>query len=581
MRAAVLAGVLVVTAASFAQEPAAKPEKHAPLWTPVEPGPVLVHAANSPRGSVFDFITAARRGDYADAAKYLDLSQIPPKDRERSGPVLARQLKVVLDRNLWIDFDQISDAPDGNLEDGLPPGAEQIGTIQARSGAVNLILRRFDDTAEGTIWRFSPSLVARIPALYEEYGYGWIGSHVPTSLQRVRVGNIEAWQAIGVAIFLVAAWIVGKLLATVLARLALRIAKLTLTPIDDRLAQTMRRPARWAATLTIFAIGVHVLEFSVRATARADRLFGALWFITFILLVGAIAEAWVLVTHERLFRQGQISGAGGLVVMNRIAKVLLACIAAIGVFHFLGFNVTTLIAGLGVGGIAVALAAQKTIENLFGGLTLMIDQPVQIGDTCTFGAKTGQVEDIGLRSTRIRTPERTLITIPNGEFSNAQIENMSARDRLRFYARFGLRYETSPDQMRFALIELRRLFLGHPKVAPDPQVRLLGFAASSLDVEVQAFVLTRDPLEFAAIREDLLLRSMDVVAAAGTGFAFPSQTLYLGRDKAPDGEAQKAAEERIALLRAQNKLPFPDFTPEEVAEMTDKLQYPARGPSTR
>jgi MscS family membrane protein len=207
---------------------------------------------------------------------------------------------------------------------------------------------------------------------------------------------------------------------------------------------------------------------------------------------------------------------------------------------------------------------------------------VKIGDTCTFGGRTGQVEDIGLRSTRIRTPDRTLISVPNGEFSNAQIENLSSRDRMRFYAKLGLRYETSADQLRAVLLEMKRLFIGHPKIAAgDHQVRLAGFGASSLEVEVQAFVVTRDAAEFAAIREDLLLRALDIIAANGTALAVPAQVVHLGRDKGLDGEARAAAEERIRSLRAQNKLPFPDFTPEEVREMLDKLDYPARGSSSR
>ena len=538
MRAAVLAGVLVVTAASFAQEPAAKPEKHAPLWTPVEPGPVLVHAANSPRGSVFDFITAARRGDYADAAKYLDLSQIPPKDRERSGPVLARQLKVVLDRNLWIDFDQISDAPDGNLEDGLPPGAEQIGTIQARSGAVNLILRRFDDTAEGTIWRFSPSLVARIPALYEEYGYGWIGSHVPTSLQRVRVGNIEAWQAIGVAIFLVAAWIVGKLLATVLARLALRIAKLTLTPIDDRLAQTMRRPARWAATLTIFAIGVHVLEFSVRATARADRLFGALWFITFILLVGAIAEAWVLVTHERLFRQGQISGAGGLVVMNRIAKVLLACIAAIGVFHFLGFNVTTLIAGLGVGGIAVALALQNILGDLFASITILLDKPFVVGDFVVLGEFVGKVERIGIKSTRIRSITGEEIAIGNNDLVSSRLRNYKNLLDGRQQFTLGVTYQTSSAQLDRIPSIVKEIVEATPGTRFG-RAHLTKFGDFALLYEIVYFVISGLKEEAMDAQNRINVEIHRRFEAEKIEFAYPTQTLYHVTPSGSVGTIQK------------------------------------------
>ena len=570
---ALLAGV-----PAWAEGTPAEPAKPAtPVWSPPSS-----HAAapeyvpGSPRAAVYDFFAAARRADYETAAKSLDLSRVPEPERAAEGPVLARHLKVVIDRNVWIDFDQIADVPEGNLDDGLPQNTEKIGAIPAMGGTVNLILRREDD-----VWKFSPGLVAKIPELYDQFGYGWIGDHVPERLQSARFFNIEAWQWIGLLVLAVAAFILGRLFARALARLGLRLAKKTRTPVDDRLADTMVRPARWVASLIIATVGVRFLDLSVRAESRLDRLFAALTFVTLVLVAQAIVEAFVLTAQRRLLGEGQTSSAGVLTVMNRIAKVLLACIALIGVLRALGFNVTTLLAGLGVGGIAVALAAQKTLENLFGGIALMADKPVKIGDNCNFGNKTGQVEDIGLRSTRIRTPDRTLISVPNGEFSNAQIENLSNRDRMRFSTRLKLRYETTPDQLRAVLLDLRRLLVGHPKVFRDYQVRLASFGESALEIEMQGFVSTTDTNEFGAIREDLLLRAMEILAANGTGLAIPSQTVYLGRDRGLDPEAQSAAEGRIRALREQNRLPFPDFTPQEVAEMADKLEYPTRGSSSR
>ena len=566
--------------APAAAAPPAKPQTPS-VWTPSEPhAPAQEFVPGSPRAAVYDFIAAARRADYDAAATYLDLTRRSESERAEPGATLARHLKVVIDRNLWIDFDQISDAPEGNLDDGLPPNAEKIGAIPARGGTVTLILRR-DEEGAGAQWRFSSGVVAKIPELYDQYGYGWIGDHVPARLQTARFFNVEAWQWIGLLVLAIVAWIVGRLFASALARLGLKWAKTTRTPIDDRLADTMRRPARWAASLIIVTVGVRFLDLSVRAQSRLDRLFAALTFVTLVLVVQAVVEAFVLTARSRLIGEGQTSSAGVLNVMNRIAKVLLACIGLIGVLRALGFNVTTLLAGLGVGGIAVALAAQKTLENFFGGLALMADKPVKIGDSCNFGNKTGQVEDIGLRSTRIRTPDRTLISVPNGEFSNAQIENLSNRDRMRFYTKLKLRYETTPDQLRAVLIELRRLLVGHPKVFQDAQVRLAGFGESALEIEMQCFATTRDANEFGAIREDLLLRAMDILAANGTGLAITSQTVYLGRDRGLNDEAKGAAEGRVRELREQNRLPFPDFTPQELAAMTDKLDYPARGSSSR
>jgi MscS family membrane protein len=209
-------------------------------------------------------------------------------------------------------------------------------------------------------------------------------------------------------------------------------------------------------------------------------------------------------------------------------------IAVTGLLQLFGFNVTTIIAGLGIGGIAVALAAQKTIENLFGGLTLMADRPVRIGDYCRFGTQEGWVEDIGLRSTRVRTPGRTVISVPNAVFSSVDIENLTSRDRMRFFATLNLRYETTPDQLRDVLTRIRALLSGHPRVGSELlRVRFTAFGASSLDIELNAYILTPSVDEFLEIRESLLLEIMELVSKAGSGFAFPSRTVYMAQDQRP------------------------------------------------
>jgi MscS family membrane protein len=235
------------------------------------------------------------------------------------------------------------------------------------------------------------------------------------------------------------------------------------------------------------------------------------------------------------------------------------------------------VAGLGVGGIAVALAAQKTVENLFGGLTLIADQPVKVGDFCRFGEQVGTVERIGLRSTRVRTLDRTVVSIPNAEFANLKLENFADRDRIWLKVNLGLRYETTPDQLRHVLVHLRELLHAHPRIDPDPaRVRFVGFGANSLDLEVYAYVRTRDYDEFLAVREDLYLRMMDVVAASGTAFAFPSQTVYRG-DQGLDAERAGRAEAEIQRWREEGTLPLPEFPADRVAGLRDSLDYPPKG----
>jgi MscS family membrane protein len=260
---------------------------------------------------------------------------------------------------------------------------------------------------------------------------------------------------------------------------------------------------------------------------------------------------------------------------RRSLKVVLSLIVVVVLLENWGFNVTAIVAGLGVGGIAIALASQKTIENFFGGLMLSLDQPVRVGDFCRFGEKVGVVEDIGLRTTKIRTLDRTLLSIPNGDFSQMQIENFAKRERIRLHTVLGLRYETTPDQLRYVLIELKKLLLSHPKVDPEPaRVRFNKFGAYSLDIDVFAFVLTSDWTEFLGIQEDIFLRIIDVVDRSGSGFAFPSQTTYLEAGSGINLEKKDAAEAEIKKSKEERDLLLPTFPPERINEFRSTLTYP-------
>ena len=244
----------------------------------------------------------------------------------------------------------------------------------------------------------------------------------------------------------------------------------------------------------------------------------------------------------------------------------------------LGVNVSAAVAGLGIGGIAIALAAQKTLENLIGGISLFADRPVQVGDFFRYGDQVGTVEEIGLRSTRIRTLDRTVVTIPNAEFSNLRLESFARRDRMRLWTMVGVRYETTPDQLRYLLAQLREILLAHPRVTEEPaRVRLVGFGAYSLDLEVSAYVDTSEWNEFLGIREDIYLLFMDAIKEAGTGFAFPSTTTYVGRDEGLNAEEIRQAEARVAQWREKGELPFPNFPDELHREVENSLHWPPPG----
>lgn len=405
---------------------------------------------------------------------------------------------------------------------------------------------------------------------------------LPDVFFEVEMMRIELWQWAGLALLILVAWVVSWLVARAILAVAQPLSRRTLTTMDDRLLANGASPLRFIVGLGLFSLGLGLLRLEEGSEGFFLDAVQALLVLSVVWLavrVVDIASEW---TRERLEAGGQHSAVTLLPIGRRSAKVFLFALGVLAVLQNLGVNVTALLTGLGVGGLAIALAAQKTLENLFGGVSLAVDQPVRVGDFCKFGDKTGVVEDIGLRSTRVRTNDRTVITVPNAEFSSMQLENYALRDKMRIYITLGLRYETTAEQLRFLLVELRKLLLSHPKVLDDPaRVRFVGFGAYSLDLEVFAYVDTSDYNEFLAVREDVYLRMMDVVDESGSDFAFPSQTTYLERAAGLDEARAEEIEGRVRAWREAGELQLPDFDPELMAELDGSLDYPPEGSAAR
>jgi len=534
----------------------------------------------TPRGALQGYLDAVRQGDYERATQYLDLRRLAPTQREARGQEIARELGVVLAQGGLIDLEAVSNAPEGAADDGLGPGLERVASVQAKAGPVDILMQRAT-VGDQPVWRLASSTVARIPALYGEFGYGPLGDLIPRSLIDVRVLDIALWQWIGLVLALAVGWAASGAAKTATLWILRRVLSRARMTIAQAVLDAAAPPLRLGLGLLIFSLGLLALALPLHAgtffavVGKVVAVVAAAW------LAARLIEVFAGVATERLTARGRAAAAPMVPVGSKAVKAAVFAFAALAILQNVGVNVTGVLAGLGIGGLAVALAAQKTVENLFGGITLMLDQPVRVGDFCRFGDKIGTVEDVGLRSTRVRTLDRTVVTIPNAEFSGLQLENFARRDRIWLHPTIGLRYETTPDQLRHVLVEIRKMLYAHPKVHPDPaRIRFVGFGAYSLDLEIFAYVLTTDYGEFLSVREDVYLRIMDIVAASGTGFAFPSQTTYFARDTGLDPERQRQAETEVQAWRARGELCLPDFPPEQIAALGGTLDYPPDGAAT-
>lgn len=517
--------------------PAAKVASPTPAASP-EPA---AEAPDSPRASVRAFLElTARRGDYAGAARYLVL---PPGDEAR-GAELARRLCAVLERHLHIDLDSVSAAPEGNAEDALPPGVDIVGRVpDPGGGSDSLFVVRTRDAA-GPFWAFSRQTVSHVDGWYEALPDRWARDLLPEALQRRGPGDLLWWQWLALPALVLLALLAGRGLGAVTASVLKRLAERTPTRWDDRLLERAV-PALtllWATAVAALFLPRLALLPDARASARSAL--GALATLAVFWALWRSVDVWTQLLMERPWAADSASARSLVSVTRSFVKVLVAVGGAVATLAALGYPVVTMLAGLGIGGIALAFGAQKTIENLFGSIAIAADRPFRVGDTVRVEDVTGTVEYVGMRSTRIRTPERTLVTVPNGKLADLRIEDFASRDRIRFAATVALEYGASEAQLRLVVQGIEGLLRAQPKAWPQEVVaKLAGLGPSSIDVEVQCWFRTADFDEFRALRQEALLGILRTVEEAGARLAFPTRTVRLAAGgRAGDPPAPQRAE---------------------------------------
>jgi len=521
---AALAVLLAVAQPAFPQNPlAATTGKDTAQASPPAMSDPL--GRETPAGTVMGFLAASAKGDWPRASRFLDT-----KTPEAQAEETARELKILLDRGLNIDLDRLSRKPEGERDERLPKDHELVGSIDTQSGKLEVVLVRVRHGDQPPVWLFSAETLRGVPAAHEEYEPSLVEQYLPQSLTRGYGRSYMSWSWLVMLASVAAAFFLAMLLTRalgLLGRMMFRRVSATYVGVNR---VSLLRPTRW------LALGVLLRVLSTYFLTVNQRYLGA--HVAMLLIIASVTWMGIrLLTAAvgRWVRTLERQGKTELVALGRLVSRLLQTAAVvIGILVSLqsvGINLTPVLAGLGVGGIAIALASQKTLENLFGGIMVIGDSPIRIGNFCRVGTMSGTVEDIGLRSTRIRTVARTVIAIPNADLAIQSIENFSWRDKMLFNHTFTLRYETTAEQLRSVLEESRTLLRGHAMIETSTvRVRLLRFAPSGLDVELFAYVTSTDIEPFLAIQEDLLLRLIDTIEASGTALAFPSQTTYFRQD---------------------------------------------------
>jgi len=311
-----------------------------------------------------------------------------------------------------------------------------------------------------------------------------------------------------------------------------KLAAKTETTLDDKLFPAMEGPvASLVMVLGIFG-ALTVLQLSATVDQLINR--GAVIAVLVVLFWGFLRAGGAILDHlEEIAHEKQVGLAHFMPLIKKALAALVIVFGVLMVIKSQGIDVAAVLTGLGIGGLAFAFAAQDTIANLFGSMVVVLDHPFKVGDYVKVGANEGTVEDIGLRSTKLRTPARTLIVLPNKSVASEAVTNLSRMPQRRVDQTLGLTYETTPGQMETILTDFRKLLEADAGVAKDfLVVRFVGFGESSLDIQVIYFTSDPDYRRHLEVRERLNLAFMRAVGARGLSFAFPTQTLHVGEETA-------------------------------------------------
>jgi len=486
-------------------------------------GPLDEFERGNPRSSVKGFFKAARDGDFERAAEYLDLRNLPWWVEENQGSELARQFKVALDRSLWVDLNLVSTKPEGNQEDGLPANREIIGQIKLPSETVDILLQQVPRKDGVYIWKFSNRTVAEIPALYRQFGYKPFEERLSKFFPDFTFLGWQSWQWVVFLFFMGLAYLA--------ALLPIWIIGLMLRRRDTEMTRQMRKfitgPLRVVLWFVLMDVGIHIIGPS--ATLRLAFKAGTLPTIAFayaaVRLIDIVFNWW----RERLLKAGQDAASVLLQPVRTFSKIVIVIVFALLWLDNVGFDVSTLLAGLGVGGLAVALAAQDTLKNLIASIMILLDKPYRVGQRIVVKGHDGVVEEIGLRSTKMRLLTGHLTTIPNDEMARTDVENISRRPHIRRLTNIGITYDTPQEKVEKAVNIILEILDNHEGMDPGfpPRAYFNEFNPASLNLLVTYWYHPAEYWGFMQHSQQVNLQIMQRFEEEDIKFAFPTMTTYL------------------------------------------------------
>jgi MscS family membrane protein len=489
-----------------------------------EPIPVDPLGRETPYGCVIGFLQAVTNNDLRKAAQYLD-TKLPDAEAGQ----LAQQLKVVLDSGLASSINGLSHEPQGDVGDDLRISREKVGVVKTPNGNIDIFLDRVKRPQAATIWLFSSETLAQIPAVYANLQKHDIGTQLPSVLVKVVFLGLPLWRWV----LILTTVVLSILLASFVARLLLLIFRLFLkrghVPNEAEILHRLKQPLR----ILLLSLALWIGEtYSLSVLARH-------YWTAAAFVLGTIGAAWLLsglfdLTADAGARRSLLTGAKEKVAVinlaRRLVKILTVFVVVLILLKGAGVNVSAMLAGLGIGGIALALAAQKTLEDLFGGISIIMRDAIRVGDYCRLADESGTIEDIGLSATRLRTLDRTVVSIPNSKIAQLSSENIALRDKFWFHHILSLRYDTSKAQIEQILANVSATLQQGPQIESGTnRINFIGLQQASFQIEIFAYIVVTSYPDFLVRQQELLLQILTIVADSGAHHMVPLQGPY-GKD---------------------------------------------------
>ncbi len=502
------------------------------------PVPATLQSPRATMGSFLHAMNDIKRGKperIADAMQTLDLSEVNALVKKERGSDLAWMLLEIMDRKKIVNLKRIPDRKEGKP------------WVFARYQNGEIRISRQDDGR----WLFDRQTIAALPAIMEEVAKHkskvkgadnkeWLPLHIRLRQQlpdwlKGEVFVLQNWQWLGL-LLIVALGVLLDRLAQIMVRFAmqrwLRRYRQVARRIDD--ADRRLRPLGLMLMAAVWWIGILLLGLP------ESVLLVLLVAVKLLASIAAVWTAWRLVDVVSALLAEKAAATDNRVddvlvpMVRRTLKIFIAVGGVIFVADNLNIDVTGLLAGLGLGGLAFALAAKDLVQNFFGSITVLMDRTFTVGDWIIVDGIEGSVEEMGFRSTRIRTFYHSLVTVPNSRFITADVDNMGARRYRRYKQKFGVTYDTPPEKIEAFCEGLREIVRQHPYMRKDYfQIWFNDLGDSALEILIYVFWQTPDWTTELRERHRFLLDAMRLADALGVEFAFPTQTIHLQQEDNP------------------------------------------------